>query len=115
MRSVLAVVAVSAILYVSAESPDLDLTGTPKVNECPLHHQPVVVAKAPITYGEPTEWARDYYHASRVSFPHAGMMVLASSYDSSEWPHEYRYARVAQCPECVRAEKQWLAGNRKLK
>ncbi|MEA3213595.1 MAG: hypothetical protein QOE70_6652 [Chthoniobacter sp.] len=113
--SVLSVATIATLVYFGAESPDLDLTGTPKVNDCPIHHLPLVVARAPITYEEPNDWDRNYFHASKVSFPHAGMIVFASSFDSSEWPCSYRFARVWQCPECVRAEKQWFAGDGKLR
>jgi hypothetical protein len=113
--SVLFVATVATLVYCGAEPSDLDLTGTPKVNDCPIHHMPLVVARAPITYGEPNDWDRDYFHASKVSFPHAGLIVFASSFDSSEWPCSYRFARVLQCPECVRAEKHWFAPHEKLK
>ena len=37
------------------------------------------MARAPITYGDFNDWQRTYFHASKVSFPHAGMMVFAST------------------------------------
>ena len=106
-RSALAVAVIAALVYLSADSSDLDLTSITKVKDCPIHHRSLVVTRAPITYGESNDQVRDYYHATKVSFPHAGVTVFASDFDATEWPTAYRFARVWQCPECVRAEKQW--------
>jgi len=115
--SLLAVAAVAALVYFGADSPDLDLTGTPKLKECPIHHVPMVVARAPITYGDSNDWQRDYCHASKVSFPHAGTTVFASTLSQfSDYVEEtYRFARVMQCPECLRAEQYWYDTDAKLK
>jgi hypothetical protein len=109
--SLLAVAAVAALVYLSADSPDLDLTGTPRLKECPIHHLPLVVTRAPITYGGSTDWQRDYYRASKISFPHAGTTVFASTQSqfSDHVEETYRFARVMQCPDCVRAEQRWYA------
>jgi hypothetical protein len=117
MGNVLAVAAIAALVSWSAESPDLDLTDTPKAQECPIHHVPLVVARAPITYGDANDWQRDYFHASKVSFPHAGRIVFASTLSrfSDYTESTYRFARVSQCPECVRAEQHWYDPGAKLK
>jgi hypothetical protein len=117
VRSLLAVVAFVGVVFLSAEPPDLDLTDTPKVRECPLHHVLLVEVRAPITYGDLTDSARDYYHASKVFFPHAGTTVFASTLSRfSDYTEEtYRFARVWQCPECVRAEQHWSEAKTKLK
>jgi hypothetical protein len=117
VRSVLVVAVMVAVIFWSAESPDLDLTGSPKVKECQLHHVPLVVARAPITYGDLSDWAKDYYRASKVSFPHAGTTVFASTLSrfSDYTDDTYRFARVSQCPECLRAEQQWSEAKAKLK
>lgn len=113
----LAVVAVAALIYFITDSPDLDLTSTPKLRECPIHHVPLVVARAPITYGDSNDWQRNYYRASKVSFPHAGTTVFANTLSQfSDYLEEtYRFARVMQCPECVNAEQHWYHAESKLK
>jgi len=114
---VLAFAVLVAVIFLCAESPDLDLTDSPKVKECQIHHVPLVVARAPITYGDLTDWAKDYYRASKVSFPHAGTTIFASTLSRfSDYTDEtYRFARVSQCPECLRAEQQWSEARAKLK
>jgi hypothetical protein len=113
----LPVVVFVGLVFLSAESPDLDLTDTPKVKECPIHHVPLVEARAPITYGDLTDSAEDYYRASKVSFPYAGTTVFASTLSRfRDYTEEtYRFARVWQCPECVRAEQHWSEAKAKLK
>jgi len=117
VRCLLAVAAVAALVYLSADSPDLDLTVTPKIKECPIHHVPLVVARAPITYGDLNDWQSAYFHASKVSFPYAGTTVFASTLSRfSDYTEEtYRFARVSQCPECARAEQHWSEPDAKLK
>lgn len=117
VHSLLVVAAIAVVIYFSADSPDLDFTGTPKLKECPIHHVRLVVARAPITYGDSTDWQREYYRASKGSFPHAGTTVLANTLSPfSDYVEEtYRFARVMQCPECVHAEQHWYHGDARLK
>ena len=117
VRSLLAVAAVAGLVYLSADSPDLDLRVPPKMKECPIHHVPLVEARAPITYGDLNEWQSAYFHASKVSFPYAGTTVFASTLSRfNDYTEEtYRYARVSQCPECVRAEQHWSEADAKVK
>lgn len=115
--SLLAVGVFVAVVFLSAEPPDLDLTSPPTVRECPIHHVLLVEARAPITYGDLSDSAEEYYRASKVSFPHAGRTVFASTLSRfSDYTDEtYRFARVSRCPECVRAEQHWSAANAKSK
>src|SRR4051794_41162941 len=103
VRSALTVAAVAALVYLSADSPDLDLTISAKDIECPIHHVELVVARPPISYDELDKRDQRYFSASKVSFPHAGKIVFASHYDYAEWPISYRFARVRQCPGCASA------------
>lgn len=116
-KSVLAVVVIATMLYLSAEPADLDLAVTQKIKECPIHHVPLAVARASIAYGDLNTWQADYFHASKTSFPYAGTFVFASTLSrfTDDTESSYRFARVWQCPECVRAEQRWYETGAKPK
>lgn len=75
-------------------------------SKCPLHKEILKKDKIHITYGE-VDVIPDYYKARGKKFPFANISYLGGCVVQKE-----KFAVVAYCDKCRKAEKMWIASNK---
>ncbi len=85
----------SCIRNLAAEQPEGD---------CEVHHVRLATSIVPLDYGLPIPAGRSYAAAYKAEFPHALRAVNGGCVVN----RFYKWARVRSCPQCNRAEEDWV-------